>query len=353
MRYRPMVAAALGACVTAVAACGSPSAPEGTPAQVTVTLMTHDSFNVSQPVLDAFRDETGITVKVLTAGDAGAALNQAILTKDNPVADVFYGVDNTFLTRALDAGIFEAYTPADVSAVAPDLRLDESGRLTPVDYADVCVNADDAALERSARSAPTDLASLADARHKDDLVVENPATSSPGLAFLLATISEFGADGWQQYWADLRANGTKVVDGWETAYFSEFTGGGGGGSRPLVVSYATSPVAGVVDADPPVDHASTSALPDTCFRQVEFAGVLEGTAQPDPARRVVDFLLSPQFQADMPLQMYVYPAVAGVPLPQVFVDNAAVVEHPHNLAPADIAAHRDEWIAQWKQVMLG
>lgn len=353
MRPRAIIAAAFLAAGVTAAACGSAAPPEGAAEEATVTLMTHDSFNVSQPVLDAFRDETGITVKILTSGDAGAMLNQAILTKDAPVADVLFGVDNTFMTRALDAGIFEPYTPAAASDVAAGLRLDPSGRLTPIDYADVCINSDDAALAASGTSPPSDLASLTSARFKDDLVVENPATSSPGLAFLLATISEFGPEGWQQYWRDLRANGTKVVDGWETAYFTEFSAGGSGGQRPLVVSYATSPAATVVNADPPIDHATTSAPADTCFRQVEFAGVLAGTSQPEAARRVVDFLLSGPFQADMPLQMFVYPARVGVPLPEVFVDNATVVEHPHELAPAEIAAHRDEWIEEWKQVMLG
>lgn len=354
MRRTPVLVAALATCATVLAACGGPAPPEGAPQQqVTVTLMTHDSFNVSKPVLDAFHDETGITVKILTAGDAGAALNQAILSKDAPVADVFFGVDNTFLTRALDAGIFEAYTPPATSQVPAELRLDASGRLTPVDYADVCVNADDAALAASATPAPTDLESLTEPRYKDDLVVENPATSSPGLAFVLATIAEFGTGGWQRYWEALRANGVKVAEGWESAYFGEFSAGGGGGRRPLVVSYATSPVATVVNADPPVDRATTSVASGTCFRQVEFAGVLDGTREPGPARRVVDFLLSQQFQADLPLQMYVYPALEGVPLPQVFVDNAAAVEHPHTLAPDDIAAHRDEWIEEWKQVVLG
>lgn len=353
MRRAAILAAALATVAATAAACGSPTTPESAPQETTVTLMAHDSFNVSQPVLDTFRDETGITIKILTAGDAGAALNQAIITREAPVADVFYGVDNSLLTRALDAGIFTPYTPAAADGVAADLRLDTSGRLTPIDYADVCINADDAALAAKGEAAPTDLAALTSPRFKDDLVVENPATSSPGLAFLLATVAEFGPDGWQQYWRDLRANGTKVVGGWETAYFTEFSAGGGGGDRPLVVSYATSPAATVVNSAPPVDHATTSAPADTCFRQVEFAGVLEGTRRPDAARRVVDFLLSREFQADMPLQMFVYPALVGVPLPQVFVDNATVVEHPHELAPADIAAHRDEWIEEWKQVMLG
>lgn len=229
MRPRAIIAAAFLAAGVTAAACGSAAPPEGAAEEATVTLMTHDSFNVSQPVLDAFRDETGITVKILTSGDAGAMLNQAILTKDAPVADVLFGVDNTFMTRALDAGIFEPYTPAAASDVAAGLRLDPRAgsrrSTTPT-----CASTATTPRWRRAGHHPHRTWPRSPARFKDDLVVENPATSSPGLAFLLATISEFGPEGWQQYWRDLRANGTKVVDGWETAYFTEFSAGGSGGS---------------------------------------------------------------------------------------------------------------------------
>jgi len=336
-----------------VAACGSSDSNDAsTSPDDTVTLVTHDSFSVSKPVLRAFTKQTRITVKVLKNGDAGTALNQAILTKDNPLGDVFFGVDNTFLSRALAQDIFAPYTAAGIDRVPAALRLDDRNRVTPVDYGDVCINYDKEWFAREQVAVPSTLDDLAAPEHRGRLVVENPATSSPGLAFVLASVAEFGENGWQDYWERLRANDVKVVDGWEQAYNNEFSAGSGEGDYPLVVSYASSPPVEVIYADPKPATAPTAALPDTCFRQVEFAGVLEGAAQPRAAKELVDFMLSETFQADIPLQMFVFPAREGTPLPSVFTQYASIPEDPFTLPPAEIGANRDEWISQWTTTVL-
>jgi thiamine transport system substrate-binding protein len=337
-----------------ISACGSSTGTNGSSSGAgdTVTLVTHDSFAVSKPVLAAFTKQTGIKVKVLKNGDAGAALNQAILTKDNPLGDAFFGVDNTFLSRALGAGIFAPYTAKGLNQVPSALRLDDKQRVTPIDYGDVCVNYDKAWFEREKLAVPKTLEDLAAPAYKGRLVVENPATSSPGLAFLLASVAKFGKNGWEDYWQRLRDNDVKVVDGWEQAYDTEFSAGSGKGEFPLVVSYASSPPVEVLYADPPTTTAPTGALTDTCFRQVEFAGVLEGAAHPAAARKLVDFMLSEKFQADIPLQMFVFPARTGTPLPSVFTKYAQVPDAPLTLPPAEIGAQRDTWITQWTNTVL-
>ncbi len=336
--------------VLALAACGSDN---GSGAQDdTVTLVTHDSFAISEPVLRAFKSETGVTVKVLKSGDAGTALNQAILTKDAPLGDVFFGVDNTFLSRALAAGIFVPHTPPELDQVPRALQLDDRRRVTPIDYGDVCVNYDRAWFAREGLPVPRTLDDLAAPRYRGLLVVENPATSSPGLAFLLATVARYGTDGWTGYWERLRSNGVKVVDGWEQAYNDEFSAGSGGGDSPLVVSYASSPPAEVYYADPRPAEAPTAVLTDTCFRQIEFAGVLRGAENPRAARQLVDFMLSLRFQTDIPLQMFVFPARTDTPLPPVFTRYATVPRRPLTLPPAKIGAQRDDWIAQWTTIVL-
>ena len=329
-------------------ACGSSGGDD----RETVTLVTHDSFSVSKNVLRDFERRTGTKVRVLESGDAGSVLNQAILTKDAPLGDVLYGVDNTFLTRALRAGIFVPYTARGLDRVPTELRLDPSNRVTPIDYGDVCLNADKAWFAERQLVVPTSLADLTRPEYRDTLVVENPATSSPGLAFLLATIAEFGEDGWQDFWRDLRANGVKVVSGWEQAYNEEFSGSSGDGDRPLVVSYASSPPAEVIYADPEPETPPTQVLPESCFRQVEFAGVLRNAEHPTAARRLVDFLLSERFQADMPMQMFVFPARAGTPLPAVFTELADVPAQPYTLPPEEIGANRDDWIDEWTEIVL-
>ncbi len=318
----------------------------------TITLVTHDSFAISKSVLAAFTKQTGITVRVLQAGDAGAALNQVVLTKSNPIGDVFFGVDNTFLSRALDAGVFSKYAPSALPTVPKQYQLDSSHRLTPIDHGDVCINYDKRWFADKKIKVPTTLDDLTKPTYKGLLVVENPATSSPGLAFQLATIAKYGNEGWRGYWTKLRDNDVKVDDGWESAYDGDFTQGANQGTRPLVVSYASSPPAAVYYSKPQPKTSPIGTMLDSCFRQVEFAGVIKGTEHQAAARRLVDFMLSEKFQADIPLQMFVFPVVDGTPLPAVFTKFAQVAAKPLSLPPAEISAHRDAWIEQWTETVL-
>ena len=273
-------------------------------------------------------------------------VSEAILTAGNPLGDVMFGVDNTFLARALDAELFEPYESPNLANVPDEFKLDSQHRVTPIDYGDVCVNYWTDALPAEAPEALEDLTAPELA---DQLVVQNPETSSPGLAFLLATIA--GTDDWEQFWADLADNGVAVTAGWEDAYYGEFIAGGG--DRSMVVSYASSPPAEVIYADPPVDAAPTEVLLDSCFRQIEFAGVLAGTDHPAEARALIDFMLTPTFQDDVPLNMFVFPVADSATLPQAFVDHAQIAEDPLFIDPADIEANRDEWTDRWVEIVLG
>ncbi|MBI2845816.1 MAG: thiamine ABC transporter substrate-binding protein, partial [Chloroflexi bacterium] len=276
----------------------------------TLTLMTHDSFAISDEVLAEFEAENNAQVEILRAGDAGAALNQAILSKDNPLGDVFFGVDNTFFSRALEADIFLPYRPAGLDKVPDEFELDPQYRLVPIDYGDVCLNYDKDYFAAQGLPVPQSLRDLTDPAYRGLLVVENPATSSPGLAFLLATLATFGETGdytYLDFWADLRENDILVTDGWETAYFTEFTRYGGG--RPIVVSYATSPPAEVFFSEGALTDPPTASIlaAGSCFRQIEFAGVLKGTGNQDLAQKFIDYMLSLRFQEDIPLNMFVFP----------------------------------------------
>jgi thiamine transport system substrate-binding protein len=355
MRRLLVLTLAVSFLATAVAAAGpvaaTASAPTGS-SGTTITLMTHDSFNVSKSVMRQFTKQTGVKVDVLPSGDAGAAVNQAILTKSNPLGDVFFGVDNTLLSRALDEGLFIPYRSPELDHISKDLQLDPRDRVSPVDTGDVCLNFDRKYFANKKLSAPKTLDDLTKPQYKGLLVVENPATSSPGLAFLLATVAKFGPNGWQAYWEKLRNNDVKVVDGWEQAYNTEFSGSAGKGDYPLVVSYASSPPAEVVNAHPAPSQPPTGALLNTCFRQIEFVGVMKGTAHEKAAKKLVDFMLSDRFQRDMPLQMYVFPARDGTPLPTAFVKFAKVAPTPFTLPPDEIARNRDRWIDEWTNTVV-
>ncbi len=335
----------VGAVATVMAGC-SLSAGDGDDAARKVVLVTHDSFAMGEDVLAAFEKESGITVDVRKVGDAGALTNQLVLTKDSPIGDVAYGVDTTFASRVLDEDVFAAY-PVDVDGPA-EYRLDDTDRLTAVDLGDVCLNVDPAALAAKGVAEPAGYADLVRPEYRDLLVVEDPATSSPGLAYLLGTIAKLG-DGWQDHWKALRANGLKVVSGWEEAYTQEFSGSSGKGPRPIVVSYASSPSAELAEDGTP----RTKAVLDTCFRQVEYAGVLRGAAHGEDARKVMDFLLSEEFQSQVPEQMYVYPARADVELPEAWQQAAPLPTAPAELPSAEIQQNRERWIDEWRAIVQG
>jgi thiamine transport system substrate-binding protein len=348
----PALLAASLAVAFAAAACGDDSDSAGDE-PVTITLVTHDSFALSEDTLPAFTEETGIEVEVLPAGDAGAALNQAVLTKDDPLGDVFFGVDNTFLSRALEEDLFVGYESHELAHVPEEFQLDpDERRVTPIDYGDVCVDDDRAFFADAAIDRPATLDDLADDDYRGMLVVEDPATSSPGLAFLLATIAEYGEEGWRDYWEDLRANDVAVTAGWEEAYNGEFSAGEGNGDRPLVVSYASSPPAAVYFTDPRPDESPIGVLLDTCFRQIEFAGILAGTDHEAEAEQLVDFMLSKDYQEDLPLNQFVFPVRDDAELPAVFTKFAEVAEDPLSLPAEEIGENRDRWIEEWRDTVL-
>jgi thiamine transport system substrate-binding protein len=351
-----LLAVAIVACVGAtVASCGSDSS-SGAPGAI--TLVAYDSFPPEKTplndALDEFTKSTGIAVKIVIAGDAGTMVTKAALTAGNPEGDVMWGVDNTLLSAALDKQIFDKYQPSGASSIRTDLTALVPGHeLTPVDFGDVCINYDINWFATNNISPPSTLDDLVKPEYKDLLVVENPSTSSPGLAFLMATIAHSGRDGWKDYWRSLRANGVEVVDGWTTAYEDEFSGAAGStGKRPLVVSYGSSPPAEVIFADPPRTDAPTAVVDSTCFRQVEFAGVLRGTKHVSEARKLVDFLIGREFQAELPLNLFVYPSRTDTPLPPEFTRFAVVPATPFTMSPADIAANRQQWQDEWTTIVL-
>ncbi|CAN5311809.1 thiamine ABC transporter substrate-binding protein [soil metagenome] len=342
-----------GAVVLALAACSTPASDGSTPdASKPLVLVTHDSFALSDGILDKFTDETGITVQVQSAGDAGQLVNTLVLTKDSPLGDVVFGIDNTFASRAVKNGVLADYASKDLTSAEDQYLLPEGqGReqLTPIDNGDVCVNVDHEWFAEHGIAEPTTLDDLVKPEYKDLFVTEAANSSSPGLAFLLATIAAKG-DGWQDYWTELMANGTKVTAGWSDAYYVDFSGPSSEGDRPIVVSYASSPPFEVPDG---ATEAPTGALLDTCFRQTEYAGVIAGTKNEAGAQKLVDFLFSTTVQNDIPESMYVYPVNAKATLPESFVKFAKIADDPYVVSPEEIDANRETWLTEWAAIAQG
>ncbi|MCW2826527.1 MAG: transporter, periplasmic binding protein thiB subfamily [Marmoricola sp.] len=351
-RVRPCVVALSTLMVaTFVAGCGQSGGSSGGSSaddSETLVVATHDSWAMSGDVLAAFRKKTGITVKVQPQGDAGQLTNKLVLTKDSPLADGVYGIDNTFASRAVDEGVLSPYatTALPRSAAAFRLQGDGADQLTPVDYSDVCVNVDDTWFAAKGIPAPRTLDDLTKPAYKGLFVTPGATTSSPGLAFLLATIGAKG-DGWRDYWTRLMANGTKITSGWSDAYEVDFTAGGGKGDRPAVTSYSSSPPFTIPEGK---TQPTTHALLDTCFRQVEYAGVLKGSKNPTGMQEFIDFMLGRQFQAALPDNMYVYPVDTSVRLPESWAKFAKASPKPYSVAPAEVSRNRTEWLREWRDI---
>jgi thiamine transport system substrate-binding protein len=315
----------------------------------TVVVATHDSWAMSKDVLREFTDKTGYRVKIEPNGDAGQLTNKLVLTKGSPIADAVFGIDNTFASRAVDEGVLAAYTPKDRPASSSSYALpdaDEAARLTPVDFGDVCVNVDDVWFRKHRLAPPRTLDDLTAAKYKGLFVTPGASSSSPGLAFLLATIAKYG-DGWPAYWKRLMANDTRVTSGWSDAYEVDFTAGGGNGDRPIVLSYSSSPPFTIPKG---ATKPTTSSLLDTCFRQVEYAGVLAGAEHPAAAKAFVDFLTQRSFQEALPDNMYVYPVDDQAALPAAWASYAKTAPKPLTVPPAEIAENRDRWLRTWGDI---
>ncbi|WP_062209742.1 thiamine ABC transporter substrate-binding protein [Demequina oxidasica] len=331
---------------TATASSSEPTAAAGG-LGTEVTVVTHDSFAVPDDVLAAFEEDSGLKVTFVAPGDGGTLVNQLILTKDAPLGDVVFGVDNTFASRAIDEDVFADYaSSAPAAAQAAQYAVPDSAALTAIDFSDVCLNVDNSWFEANDVAVPAALDDLLKPEYKGLLSVTNPATSSPGLAFLLATISAEG-DGWQDYWTALNDNDLRVTSSWSDTYYTDFSAPNYGGDYPIVLSYASSPPyeAGEDGTTP------TSALLDTCFRQVEYAGVLNGAKNPAAGQAVVDWMLSDDFQASIPENMYVYPVSTSVAIPASWEESAPLATTPWTLTPAEITANRDDWIQQWTDIV--
>ncbi|MGB3185003.1 MAG: thiamine ABC transporter substrate-binding protein [Ornithinimicrobium sp.] len=317
-----------------------------------VVLITHDSFSLPPGLIEDFTAETGYTLTVLPSGDAGSMTNTLALTTNSPLGDAVFGIDTTFASRAVTEGVLAQYTPSEVPEGVSEHELagELASYLTPVDFGDVCVNVDLEWFAARDIPAPQTLQDLRDPQYRGLFVTPGASTSSPGLAFLLATIAEFGEDGWQDYWRDLRANDVKITAGWEDAYLVDFSAGRDQGERPIVLSYASSPPF-TIDEDS--GESTTAALMDTCYHQVEYAGVIEGAANEAGGQAAVDYLLSDAVQASLPESMFVFPVSDQVELPQDWAQWAKVAQEPYELPAEQVDERRMEWVNEWADITTG
>ena len=295
-------------------------------AAIKVTLVAHDSFAISDESIAEFETASGFELEIIRAGDAGSLTNRLVLTKSSPIADVVFGIDNTFRGVADENGTIE-------------------GNLVEVAFGDVCFNYDRVWFEKRKITPPASWRDLTRPEYNSLAVVSNPLSSSPGLAFLASTVAAFGEENFEQYWIELRDNGVRVAAGWEEAYFTEFSGSSGNGNYPIVLSYCSSPVAEIREDG----KSQTVALLDEGFRQTEFIGILAGAKNPVGAAALVDFLLGESFQNTMPGLMYVYPVNPNAIIPAEWAEFGPAARSTIG-EDLSIATHREKWQNKWSAI---
>jgi thiamine transport system substrate-binding protein len=291
-----------------------------------VVLVAHDSFAISDESIAEFQELSGLELEIIRAGDAGSLTNRLVLTKASPIADVVFGIDNTFRGIADENQIID-------------------GELVEVDFGDVCFNYDRLWFEERGLTPPASWRDLANPAFENLTVVTNPLSSSPGLAFLTSTVAAFGENGFEGFWESLRDNDVKVASGWEEAYFTYFSGSSGQGEYPIVLSYSSSPAAEIRDNG----ESQTAALLDECFRQTEFVGTLAGANNPAGAKALIDFLLSESFQSTMPGLMYVYPVNPDAEIPAEWSKFGPAARSTIG-EELDIEANRETWQTKWSSL---
>ncbi|RRD51646.1 thiamine ABC transporter substrate-binding protein [Buchananella hordeovulneris] len=351
MRISRLLASACAASLLAACAGGQPAPTAGDAAaggaDKEVVVLTHNSFELPAELITKFEQSSGYRLQLVPSGDGGELVNKLALTKDAPLGDAVYGVDNTFASRALQEGVV-APVELELPAGVADYQVAGRSELTPIDMGDVCVNADKAWFDAQGLAVPQTFADLTKPEYRGLLVALNPATSSPGLAFMLATVGHFGEEKFTDFWRQLADGGLRVSDGWSEAFGADFSAGEGKGKYPLMVSYASSPSYFVND-----DATATTVvnLPDTCFRQVEYAGVLTGAKEPEGAKAFLEFLLSKEVQEVLPDVIYMYPVRQDAALPEKLAKFGPLSPHPITVDPEQIDAHRADWITKWNEAV--
>ena len=314
--------------------------------QTEVRLAVHDSYDLPQPVMAAFERANDAKVSIIKMGDGNEMLNRLILTKNGaPLADAVFGLDNNTAAKAYAAGILAQKQPESVATVVP-LKY-----ALAVDYGFVTLNYDKKWVAEHRLPLPKTLQDLAKPQYKNLMVTPNPATSTPALAFLLANIAELGEDGAFQWWAAMRQNGVKVTKGWSEAYYTEFSLNGG--SRPIMVGYASSPAAEVFYSKGKLraPNMGNVFLKGGSYLQIEGAAVLNKAKQPELAAKLVQYLQSPAVQQSVTTSMWVYPAAKGT-RHHAMITQMSVPRDAKMLPAETVNAKQKTWLARWVRTVL-
>jgi thiamine transport system substrate-binding protein len=300
---------------------------------------TYDSFvtewGPGPAVEAAFEATCGCDLQFVGAGDGAALLARVQLEGARSEADVVLGLDTNLTARAAATGLFAPHGRTDLALDLP-VAWDDPVFL-PFDWGYFAFVHDTTKLAEP----PASFRELADS--DVSILIQDPRSSTPGLGLLMWVKAAYG-DAAPEIWAGLADNIVTVTPGWSEAYglFLE-------GEADMVLSYTTSPAYHLIAEEDPTKAAAS--FEEGHYLQVEVAGMLAGTDQPELAQAFLDFMLSDAFQSAIPTTNWMYPAVtpeAG--LPEGF-ETLITPASSLLLSPAEAEAQRDAALDEWRAAL--
>ena len=319
-----------------------------------IKVLAYDSFNLDKNLIKEFEKTSGYKVKIIPSGGGGELVNKLVLSKNTPMGDVSVGIDSTFAGRTIKEKIFQNNNVklpegAEKYVIAGDKTL------TPISHGQICLNADKQWFDSKNIKTPETFTDIIKPEYKNLFASINPTTSSAGLGFFLSTVAKFGENGWQKYWQDLKNNGMKISKDWSGAYNVDFTAGEGKGTKPIVVSYVTSPLETLETSQSssnlPESTTKTVALTDTCYDQVEYAGIVRNAKNKEGAEKFIEFMLSKKVQDVLLDTMYVFPVSNEATIPDEVLQHTPPVENALRLDPVVLEEKRQEWLREWNSII--
>ena len=352
MRRRAFLASA-GATIATLSGCtggddGDGSTPTGTggSSTPTITVATYSSFINSEEsagpwLKDAFESEYDAEIEFL---EPDSGVNQYIQRAQQGAdieADLYVGLNVDELIRVdeqLDDPLFDSLG-GDLERsdhIKDRLRFDPEGRAVPYDTGYISLVYDENEAE------PTTFEDLTAEEHRGQFITQNAQNSDPGVAFLLWTINEFGEDGYLDYWQALQDNDVRILGSWDDAYNAYLSEEG-----DMVVSYSTDQV---YNGDQP--RHQIGFLNDQGYEQPEGMARFADSDNPEAARDLMEFVLTPDAQAEIAQRNVQFPAVDDAELDEEFAELAKEPPEPVSFDYEELAGNLDGWVEDWARQVV-